>query len=148
MQYRNIFLYSVVLMVICLLYSWSQYETSGKFQSFSIKGLSGAHLFPGKDLIETIGYGYNALDIYLAVGTVQNYIDQGTGLRYGTFTGVLDYRRYSTGCTGLRREWTCFTITPLPYLTRTGKTDISLGFMPDMILCSGGLISGYNRAPI
>jgi len=36
----------------------------------------------------------NSVDIYLAAGTVQNYEDKGTDLRYGTISGVLDYRKY------------------------------------------------------
>lgn len=43
----------------------------------------------------------NSVDIYAAVGTVQNYIDQGTDLRYGTFSGVVDYRRYFNKMHGL-----------------------------------------------
>lgn len=43
----------------------------------------------------------HSVDIYAAFGTVQNYIDQGTDLRYGTFSGVLDYRRYFNKMHGL-----------------------------------------------
>lgn len=35
-----------------------------------------------------------SIDLYAGIGTVQNYADQGTQIRYGTFSGVLDYRRY------------------------------------------------------
>ena len=43
----------------------------------------------------------NSLDIYLAVGTVQNDVDKGTDIRYGTFSGVVDYRRYFNKMHGL-----------------------------------------------
>ncbi|WP_224484436.1 acyloxyacyl hydrolase [Robertkochia aurantiaca] len=43
----------------------------------------------------------HSVDIYAAAGTVQNYIDQGTDLRYGTFSGVIDYRRYFNRMHGL-----------------------------------------------
>ena len=36
----------------------------------------------------------NSIDIYAALGTVQNASDAGTDKRYGTFSGVLDYRYY------------------------------------------------------
>ena len=36
----------------------------------------------------------NSLDLYVALGTVQNEVDAGTSLRYGTFSGVIDYRHY------------------------------------------------------
>ena len=35
-----------------------------------------------------------SIDLYAGIGTVQNYADKGTQIRYGTFSGVLDYRRY------------------------------------------------------
>ena len=37
---------------------------------------------------------HQSIDLYAGIGTVQNYADQGTQIRYGTFSGVLDYRRY------------------------------------------------------
>ncbi|THD66809.1 hypothetical protein E7Z59_13605 [Robertkochia marina] len=43
----------------------------------------------------------NSIDLYLAVGSVQNYEDQGTDLRYGTFSGVVDYRKYFNQMHGL-----------------------------------------------
>jgi len=36
----------------------------------------------------------NSIDLYVAIGTVQNSEDAGTSLRYGTFSGVIDYRHY------------------------------------------------------
>jgi hypothetical protein len=36
----------------------------------------------------------NSIDLYAALGTVQNNEDAGTSLRYGTFSGVIDYRHY------------------------------------------------------
>jgi hypothetical protein len=36
----------------------------------------------------------NSIDLYAAIGTVQNDKDRGTKVRYGTFSGVLDYRHY------------------------------------------------------
>ena len=37
----------------------------------------------------------------MAVGTVQNDVDKGTDIRYGTFSGVVDYRRYFNKMHGL-----------------------------------------------
>ena len=36
----------------------------------------------------------NSIDLYAALGTVQNNEDAGTSTRYGTFSGVIDYRHY------------------------------------------------------
>ncbi|MBL7473104.1 acyloxyacyl hydrolase [Robertkochia sediminum] len=43
----------------------------------------------------------NSVDVYAAIGTVQNYEDQGTDLRYGAFSGVVDYRKYFNRMHGL-----------------------------------------------
>lgn len=36
----------------------------------------------------------NSVDVYAALGTVQNYEDAGSPIRHGTFSGVVDYRHY------------------------------------------------------
>ncbi|WP_224484435.1 acyloxyacyl hydrolase [Robertkochia aurantiaca] len=43
----------------------------------------------------------HSVDIYAAIGTVQNDADRGTENRYGTFSGVIDYRRYFNRMHGL-----------------------------------------------
>lgn len=81
-------------------YHFNQRQQDLDKDPYTTRVVSSRFLRPERPATEKNAFN-NSLDIYLAAGTVQNYIDQGTDLRYGTFTGVVDYRRYFNRMHGL-----------------------------------------------